>query len=126
MKEAHNLKGFVRFSDYSGILAARITPKNFILPYIAGHFCARYANEKFIIFDKTHNAGLIYQDMRRMIVSLEEFPFPQASETEEHYRALWKNFYHTIAIEARINPRCRMTHMPKRYWENMTEMSELL
>jgi hypothetical protein len=29
-----------------------------------------------------------------------------------------------VAIEGRENPRCRMTHMPKRYWENMVEMQE--
>ena len=126
LKEAHLLKGFVRFSDYDGVLAANITPKNFILPFIANHFCARYAEENFIIYDKAHQAGLIYQDRVRSIVRLEEMPFPQAEAEEERYRALWKKFYHTIAIESRINPRCRMTHMPKRYWENMTEMRELL
>ena len=26
-----------------------------------------------------------------------------------------------IAIEGRYNPKCRMTHMPKRYWNTMTE-----
>ena len=37
------------------------------------------------------------------------------------YRLLWKRFYDTIAIRERENPRCRMTHMPKRYWNTMTE-----
>ena len=126
LKEAHLLKGFVRFSDYDGVLAANITPKNFILPFLANHFCARYAEEEFVIYDKTHRAALLYQNRRRSIVRLEEMPFPEADAAEERYRALWKAFYHTIGIEARTNPRCRMTHMPKRYWENMTEMRELL
>ena len=126
LKEAHLLKGFVRFSDFDGVLAANITPKNFILPFLANHFCARYAEEEFVIYDKTHRAALLYQNRRRSIVRLEEMPFPRADAAEERYRALWKTFYHTIAIEARTNPRCRMTHMPKRYWENMTEMRELL
>ena len=125
-KEAHLLKGFVRFSDYGGVLASCITPKNFILPFIANHFCSRFPEEEFIIFDKNHKAALIHQGRRREIISLDELPFPEADEAEERYRALWKNFYHTIAIEARYNPRCRMTHLPKRYWENMTEMRELL
>jgi len=126
MKEAHLLKGFVRFSDYDGVLAANITPKNFILPFLANHFCARYAEEDFILYDKTHKAGLLYQDRRRSIVRLDETPFPQADAKEERYRSMWKRFYDTIAIEARINPRCRMTNMPKRYWENMTEMADQL
>ena len=29
-----------------------------------------------------------------------------------------------IAIKERYNPRCRMGHMPKRYWANMTEFWE--
>lgn len=42
-------------------------------------------------------------------------------EAEARYRLLWKRFYDTIAIRERENPRCRMTHMPKRYWGTMTE-----
>jgi probable DNA metabolism protein len=126
LKEAQLLKGFVRFSDFGGVLASTITPKNFILPFIANHFCSRYSGEEFIIFDKNHKAALIYKDRRREIISLEDLPFPEADEAEEQYQALWKSYYHTVAIEARTNPRCRMTHLPKRYWGNMTEMRELL
>ena len=42
-------------------------------------------------------------------------------EEEALYRRLWRSFYDTISIEERYNPRCRMTHMPKRYWGTMTE-----
>jgi probable DNA metabolism protein len=124
--EAHLLKGFVRFSDYGGMLAATISPKNFVLPFIQGHFIARYRNENFMIFDKTHRAALIYENRKARIVPLEGIRFPEASESEEGYRALWKRFYNTVAIKARENPRCRITHMPKRYWENMLEVSGLL
>jgi probable DNA metabolism protein len=124
--EAHLLKGFVRFSDYGGVLAAAISPKNFILPFLAGHFVNRYPEERFIIYDKTNKAALIYEDGQHRIVPLEGIQFPEADETEQRYRAMWKRFYNTIAIEARYNPKCRMTHMPKRYWENMLEVADLL
>ena len=55
------------------------------------------------------------------IIPLENFTLEHPNETEQQFRALWKRFYHTIGIEGRFNPKCRMTHMPKRYWENMTE-----
>ncbi len=126
MGEAHLLKGFVRFSDYDGALVSVITPKNFVLPYIARHFILRYDNEDFMIFDKTHKAALIYQNKKHDIISLESVDFPAVSAEEERYRALWKRFYNTVSIEARENPRCRMSHMPKRYWENMLEVQELL
>ncbi|MCL2105922.1 MAG: TIGR03915 family putative DNA repair protein [Oscillospiraceae bacterium] len=126
MGEANLLKGFVRFSDYEGHLAARITPKNFILPFLAGHFVTRFRNESFLIFDQTHKAALIYQNRQARIVAAEHIEFPAVSEEEARYRALWKHFYNTVAIEGRENPRCRMSHMPKRYWENMPEMEGLV
>ena len=126
MRECHLLQGFVRFSDHGGALIAAITPKNFVLPYIANHFVNRFSGENFMIYDKTHKAALIYQNRRRRIIPLEDVELPAASPEEEGYRELWKRFYNTVAIEGRYNPRCRMTHMPKRYWENMTEMREFL
>lgn len=121
--EAHLLKGFVRFSDYDGHLAATITPKNFVLPFLAPHFAARYRSENYLIFDKTHRAALIHRPGERgSIVAAEHIEFPVVSADEARYRSLWKHFYDTVAIEGRENPRCRMTHMAKRYWENMTEM----
>lgn len=126
MGETHLLKGFIRFSDYDGVLAATISPKNFVLPYLVKHFTARYSEEDFIIFDKTHKAALIYENRQSRIVPLEGVEFPEADETEEQYRALWKRFYNTIAIQERVNHKCRRTMMPMRYWENMLEVSDLL
>lgn len=125
--EAHLLKGFVRFSDYDGQLAATITPKNFVLPLLLSHFVGRYSEEEFMIYDKTHGAALIYQKNKARIVPVDqELEFGPVSKEEELYQALWKRFYDTIAIKERYNPRCRMTHMPKRYWENMLEVRDLL
>jgi len=47
--EAHHFKGFLRFADYDGYLAAIIEPKNFILPIIAPHFVDRLNAENFLI-----------------------------------------------------------------------------
>lgn len=124
--EAQLLTGFIRFSDYDGALAATITPKNFILPYIARHFVMRFSQEDFLIFDKTHKAALVYQNRKPEIIRLDDIQLPEADDRELKYRALWKRFYNTIAIEARKNPRCRMNLMPKRYWENMLEVQDEL
>lgn len=124
--EAHLLKGFIRFSDIGGALVAVITPKNYILPFIARHFVLRYSKEQFMIFDKTNKAALVYQNGKAEILQIDHVAFPEISASEARYQALWKRFYNTIAIESRENPRCRMTHMPKRYWENMLEVSDLV
>ena len=124
--EAHLLKGFVRFSDYDGALAAVITPKNFILPFISDHFCSRYRDEDFMIFDRAHGAALMWKDKRKSLVSVDKVTLPPPSGVELKYRELWRQFYDTVAIESRLNPRCRMSHLPKRFWADMTELHDKL
>ena len=45
-------------------------------------------------------------------------------EEEAQYRRLWKRFYDTVEIRERHNPKLRQTHMPKRYWDTMTEFQD--
>ena len=119
--EAELLMGFVRFSDYDGLLVGEITPKNRILPLLRPHFCKRFPNESFLLFDKTHREALGHRQGEWRIFPLDALSFDAPDGTEQQYRALWRCFYDTIAIESRLNPRLRMSHMPRRYWANMTE-----
>lgn len=122
--EAHLLKGFTRFSDLGGVLGGEIAPKNRVLPLLRGHFAARYRGERFFLYDRTHREALFYAAGKSVICPLEEFQMAPPDEREAEYRLLWKRFYDTIAIPERENPRCRQTHMPKRYWGVMTEFQE--
>lgn len=124
--EGHLLLGFIRFCDYGGMLVSTISPKNQVLPLLVNHFTVRYRNENFLIYDKTHKMALIYENKNYSIVKLEDVRFNDPPPEEKQYEELWKQFYKTISIEARENPRCRMTHMPKRYWENMLEVKSEL
>ena len=119
--EAHLLKGFARFSDQGGVLAGEIAPKNRVLPLLRPHFAARYPGETIILYDRTHREALFCRKGNWAIVPLEQFSLAPPEQGEGDWRALWRRFYDTIAIEGRDNPRCRMTHMPKRYWGTMTE-----
>lgn len=123
-KEAHNYKGFVRFSVHDNVLTAMIEPKNFVLPLLRSHFCARYRNESFLIYDKTHQAALIYYHGKSEIVPLEQLQLPRPDAAEQEIRALYRRFFETIAIQARENPRCQMSHVPKRYWSQMLELQD--
>lgn len=122
--EAHLLKGFVRFSELGGVLGGEIEPKNRVLPLLRSHFCARYQNEAFFLFDRTHKEALFYAAGRAVIRPLDDFKMEAPDETEAHYRLLGKRFYETVAIRERENPRCRQTQMPKRYWGTMTEFQD--
>jgi probable DNA metabolism protein len=120
--EAHMYKGLIRFSDVGQSMVAEIEPKNFVLPLIAPHFCSRFRNETFLIYDKTNHAALIWQQHTAKLVPVDALTLPPPTGEEQVVRRLWKRFYDTIAIEARRNPVCQRTHMPKRYWACLTEM----
>lgn len=119
--EAHLFTGFVRFTDHQGSLASVITPKNNVLPVMADHFCSRFSGERFLIYDKTHKLALVHEPEHTEILPLDLVQLPSPDEEERRVRALWRQFYKTIAIESRRNPRCRMNHMPKHFWQDMTE-----
>ena len=122
--EAHFYREFLRFSEYNGALVAIIEPKNFVLPTIAPHYCDRFPSEQFLIYDKTHKFAFVYQNGKKELIPLEHLELPEADDEEKMYRKLWKQFYHTIAIEGRINPKRRMGNMPKRYWSQLTEFMD--
>jgi len=123
-RESGYYKEFLRFSDYNGALVAIIEPKSFVLPMIADHYCDRLPSEQFLIYDEVHKHALVHQNGEIAIIPLDDIKLPEACEKEEKYRALWKQFYNTIAIEGRINPKRRMGNMPKRYWKHLTEFQE--
>lgn len=120
-KESELLRGFVRFSVVNNVLVAEIEPKNFVLPLLRRHFCERYPEEHFLIYDKTHGMGLIYQPYNSAVIPIENLELPEPDEQERSFRELWQLFYNTIEVPGRHNPKCRMSHMPKRYWKYMTE-----
>lgn len=119
--EVHLLKGFVRFSEFEGMMAGEIKPKNRVLPLLRPHFCDRMYNEVFLLYDRTHREALVHRPGQWAILPLEEFRMAAPSAQEAQYRRLWKRFYDTVEIRERHNPRRRMSNMPKRYWETMTE-----
>lgn len=124
--EAHQYKGFTRFSELEEVLVGEIEPKNRVLPLLRPHFCSRYPQESFVLHDRTHKEALLHRPGpgNWTILPVRDFQMGPAGETELACRKLWRSFYNTIAIEGRYNPKCRMTHMPKRYWAMMTEFRE--
>lgn len=120
--EAHLFKGFVRFSDQDGLLVGEISPKNRVLPLLRPHFCARYAGAPLVLYDRTHGEALFTRSGGHWTITpVDSFRTGAPSQEELDFRRLWRRFYDTVSIEGRDNPRCRMTHMPKRFWGDMTE-----
>lgn len=119
--EWDHLKGFVRFSDFGGVMAGEIEPKNRVLPLLGPHFAGRFLGEKLALHDRTHKETLLCNRGEWTIVPMEEFSLGRAGAEEKAFQAMWRSYFNTVAIEDRINPKCQSTHLPKRYRHMMTE-----
>ena len=123
-REKEHYLGLVRFYMAGDIYVAKIEPKNQILPLVAWHFSRRFANQQFIIYDATNRQALIYANGSHKIIYVEDIELPPMDRSEKRTQQLWKHFYDTVAIKERYNPRCRMSFMPKRMWNNLPEMQD--
>jgi len=70
-----------------------------------------------------HHMALVSRPREFAIVPMEEFAAAPPDAEEARCRQLWRGFYDAIEIKPRHNERCRMTHLPKRYWKYMTEFA---
>lgn len=95
--EVDKFQGFVRFQEHDGMLGAVIHPKNYILPLLRGHFCARFPEENFLIYDAVHQAVLLYQNHKAQLMELAEpLTLPPPDEKEQQFQELWRQFYKTL------------------------------
>lgn len=120
--EAHRFLGLVRFQEFNGILYSAIEPTYNIIELIGNHFKDRLSNEKWVIHDVKRKIGIVYENNEWILREL-KFEKLESQETEElFYQNLWKVFHKSVSIVERSNERLQMQHMPKKYWNNLTEM----
>lgn len=129
-KEAHKIKGLLRFKELSdNTFYAPISPDNNILPVIYRHFEHRFPNQNWVIHDIRRKICVIYKD--RLSTFYDSVIADKAvlenkssilSSEEIMFQSLWKNYFSTIAIKERENLKLQMKFVPKKYWNYITEM----
>lgn len=128
-RENHKFKGFIRFKELKNkVLYAEIEPENNILELISIHFKNRLKNEYWIIKDQKRRIISMYDKNNFYILMEDDIKLLEldVSDNEYNIESLWKSFYKNIGIKERQNDRCRMNFMPKKYWKNITEVSDEL
>lgn len=124
--EAHLLRGFLRFRETTeGIYYAEFSPKTDCLTLIVPHFKNRLSGLKFAINDVKRKKAVFWDTEKLEFIDYETALKPEETENEKVFSAMWKSFYKTVSITERKNEKCRMTHMPKRFWRYMCEMEEM-
>ncbi len=124
-REAHKLKGFLRFKLLNNnIYYAEVNPTNNVISILSNHFKKRLKGEFWIIKDVNrsiyafYNKKNVYCLTDKEVISLNL----ELSEENEKYEDLWKNFFETIGIKERKNLKVQRNFMPKKYWNYILEM----
>ena len=122
-REAGGMLGIVRFSKWeNNFYIAKIEPKFDILLLMESHFCNRFANQKWIIYDTKRKYALLHDraGAAKVVTLPDEESFIRAIQSDSITR-LWQDYYNTIAIKERENPKLLKRCLPVRYWKNLPE-----
>jgi len=125
-REAHRIKGFVRFRNVAdGRFFALVAPRYDVLPLVRRHFEVRFSDQHWIIYDTRRNYGLAYDGMvsRSLQLDLSQLSEgPSDTEKDErHHQILWRKYYQAININLRNNPKLHLQHLPRRFWPYLPE-----
>ena len=129
-REKHRMEAFVRFEKTADeLFHATIEPDFDVLPLIAPHFTKRYADQRWLIFDRRRGYGLYYDLTRTDLVQFEGDTAPRRTdvsatvldEREPLFRLLWQTYFDHANIPERRNLKLHRRHMPLRYWRYLSE-----
>jgi len=120
--EKHRLLGLLRFQLLKNhIYYAAIEPDHNIVELLAPHFASRMADQDWIIHDLKREIAAVYNQHEWISTALTSEHVLELEREEEHYQKLWKQYFDSIAISNRINPRLQKQFMPRRYWKHLVE-----
>ncbi len=130
-QEETRMRQFVRFQKTAdGIFFAFIEPRYNVLPITADFFQDRFADQQWIVYDVKRKYGLYYNlekveevffdDPDNLLTSGKLQP-EQMDLYEQDFQNLWKQYFKSIAIQQRKNPKLQKQFMPKRFWKYLIE-----
>ena len=103
------------------VLFARVEPKCNLIPLLLDHFTDRYPGEHFIIYDPKRKLAVVHEAYHRsVLVSGEELSL--SGQGKDEFEELWKQYFRTMEIQQRHNPKCQRNLMPLWYRENLVEI----
>lgn len=124
------LKQFVRFQKAADdIFFAPVSPRHNALPLAIPHFKDRFSDQKWVIYDIKRKYGYYYDLTTTVEITLDndnhllsgKLDEKLMAEDEKLFQELWKGYFKSMTIKERMNLKLQRQHMPKRFWEYLTE-----
>lgn len=124
--EMHSYREFIRFSRIEpGIYVSHIEPTCNVAALTAKHFEDRMPSEHWLIIDDRRKLAVVHPKNQPIyLTTLTEEELMRLAETEaqsDPYTDLWEEFFRTIGIKERENPRCQRNLFPIHYRKHATE-----
>ena len=122
---------FFRFQKAAdGTYFAAIAPIYNVLPLVLPYAQDRFADQQWLIYDLKREYGYYYDLNDTIEVRFEEkdshlltglLSEDIMDKDEKLFQSMWKEYFKSIAIKERLNPRLHRQHMPARFWKYMPE-----
>lgn len=129
--EKHRVIQFTRFQKTADdIFFAPVEPMHNVLSLVTKHFKNRFAFQKWIIYDMKRDYGYFYDLSTVTEIHFENKPTSSTSgkldqdllaEDEKMFQKLWKEYFKSITIKERINPKLHRQNLPVRFWKYLPE-----
>jgi len=121
--EAHRYLGLLRFQtvDGQGWYAA-YEPDHDVTGLLVGPFHRRMEGLDWMIHDVGRGKAWVCQNgAGRGVTGVVVSSVPSGEVHEASYQALWRQYFQTIAVRERLNPRCQRSKMPVKTWNHLVE-----
>jgi probable DNA metabolism protein len=122
--EKHRFLGLLRFSDLGEYLYARFEPDHNIITLLADHFSDRFKNEKFIIQDVKRKVAIIGYEGQWLLTDFDKVVEASLLDEEIFFRTLWQQYFDSIGIEGRFNPKLQQSFVPLKYRKHLIEFGQ--
>ena len=129
--EKERIIQFTRFQKTAdNIFFAPIEPVHNVLSLVTRHFQDRLASQKWTIYDMKRDYGYFYDLSTVTEIHFENKQTSSSSgkldeellaEDEKIFQKLWKEYFKSITIKERLNPKLHRQHLPVRFWKYLTE-----
>jgi DNA polymerase len=124
-REVHRMHAFVRFNergDGSGdpLYEAWFEPEHDVVRRAAPFFRDRFASMRWVIATPQGAAAWDRRDL-----SFIDGPLRKPEGDADAQESLWRTYYASIFNPARMNTGLMRQHMPRRYWKNLPEATEI-
>lgn len=129
--EQHQMIQFLRFQKMAdNCFFATIEPLYNVLPTIIQHFKKRFADQNWLIYDVKREYGYYYDQQNVTEVHFQEknpklknglLPQQVLDASELLFQKMWKEYFTTICIQERKNPKLHRKNLPIRFWKYLPE-----